>query len=291
MHESDRSLRDTHEERLIINVNSFLADVGERADRELTNAVEVRDAPVFPEPGEVYVAKRIWKRIDDVVAVVVDLKGSTRLGLGRHAETTARLYEATTGSMVRIADRFGPDFVDIQGDGLFALFHGHRRYERALCAAMTFKTFGHAHLEPSISQRLGKDFPETGLKVGVAAGRVIVKNVGVRGTNEQVWGGRPVNYAAKCAQSANKGQIVVTRQVWAKFEGNKLVTQSCACIHWLFRSINRWESMTVDTLPDADSRCRRLPERDRGWCSRDGDEICQAILDGKTKWDESGVAA
>jgi class 3 adenylate cyclase len=277
-------LSNTHDERLIISINDFIDGMREHVDEELETAVEIQDTATFPTLEQIYGIKRIWKRIDDVVAVVVDLKGSTRLGLGRHAETTARLYEATTGSMVRIVERFGPDFLDIQGDGLFALFHGHRRYERAMCAAITLKTFGQSQLEPSIKEHLGEDFPDTGLKVGMAAGRLIVKKVGVRGTNEPVWAGRSVNYAAKCAQTTSKQELIITPRVWKKFESNDYVRYSCGCGQSGLVS-ELWTVTVVDNLPEGANECRLLPIL-IGWCKDHGDQFCQAILDGKTKRDD-----
>lgn len=70
------------------------------------------------------------------MAVVADLKGSTKLGTGKWAASTASIYEASTGGIVRIFDEFDADFLAIQGDGAFALYWGERRYERALCAGI-----------------------------------------------------------------------------------------------------------------------------------------------------------
>lgn len=278
-------LDDTPHGRLVINVIGFMAGLRKRVDKDLQAHVRIQDATVFPNPGEISSSKPIWQRIDDVVAVAADLKGSTRLSLGRHAGTTASLYEAATGSMVRVVERFGPDFVDIQGDGLFALFHGHRRYERAVCAAITLKSFGQQHLEQSIIGHLAADLPVTGLKVGVASGRLMVKKVGVRGTSEPVWVGRAVNYAVKCSHAADRRELIITPRVWSKVGKNEFVAQECGCTPWLFRRWRRWGPTTVETLPEGAANCRRLPSQDPGWCPKHGDETCQAILDGRTKRD------
>ena len=78
----------------------------------------------------------------DVVAVVADLRNSTQLGTGgQHAASTASIYQAATGGVVGIYDQFDADFIQIQGDGAFALFWGEKRYQRAMCAAITVRTF------------------------------------------------------------------------------------------------------------------------------------------------------
>ena len=60
----------------------------------------------------------------------------------------------------------------------FALFHGERPYERALCAGISLKTFSERHLVPLIKQHMGATVPETGFKAGLAAGTLAVKRVG-----------------------------------------------------------------------------------------------------------------
>lgn len=98
---------------------------------------------------------------------------------------------------------FGAEFMDIQGDGLFALFHGQRKRERALCAAVTASP-----LSMKLEKRLEgvrRDEPDTGLKFGLAIGDVFVKKVAVRGENEPIWDGVPVNWATKLAQAVDKG--------------------------------------------------------------------------------------
>ena len=63
------------------------------------------------------ISARKWHKLDEAVAVVADLKGSTNLGVGKHAASTAAIYEAATGGLCRIFDEFDADFVAIQGDG------------------------------------------------------------------------------------------------------------------------------------------------------------------------------
>jgi hypothetical protein len=70
------------------------------------------------------------------------------------------------------------DFVAIQGDGAFGLFWGDSRLARAMCAAITIKTFSYKHLTPRLEKKW-PDLPETGLKVGIGNSPLLVKRVGV----------------------------------------------------------------------------------------------------------------
>jgi class 3 adenylate cyclase len=263
------------------DVNDFLNEIGERARDDLREAVDVRETKVFPKKDEVR-TQRIWLKLQDVVAVVADLKNSTALSFNKHAQTSAKLYEAVTGNCTRIVSHFETEFVDIQGDGLFALYHGDRAYERGLCAAISLKTFSQKHLVPAIDnwEQKGDQFPDTGLKVGMHAGILAVKKVGVTSRlydwKEPVWAGRPVNWAFKCAQAADANDLIATRSVYAKFENNDFVTHSCGC----GGSVTRlWDDFPVDKLPSDKAPTKKLRSP---WCDTHGGEFCQAILDGKT---------
>src|SRR6266508_3929812 len=80
----------------------LLEDLGDQAAHELANPVEIIEASEFPD--HLYAERRAWKRIEDVVAVVVDLTASTKLGTNRHAQTSARIYEAATGGAVEAVE-------------------------------------------------------------------------------------------------------------------------------------------------------------------------------------------
>ena len=270
-----------------MQVSEILIDTGAHAREELRTPVEIEEVDEFPALKDIYSEKRTWKKINDVVVVCADLKGSTKLNFKKHAQTSARLYEAVTGNMVRIVAAFEPEFVDIQGDGLFALYHGDGRYLRALCAAITLKTFSERQLIPEIEATMPERFPETGIKVGMASGILAVKKVGVRGTNEPVWAGKPVSWATKCAETADRNELVVTRKVFQKFEDNDYVTHSCGCGKGLDGLLTPgtgtpkelWTTTQVQSLPEEDIDCKLLKS---DWCPNHGDDFCTAILEGKT---------
>ncbi len=270
-------------------VSGLLGELGSRAHEELQNAVEVENPDRFPGEDEIYSQRRAWKRIRNVVAVVVDLKGSTRLSFKHHPQTSARVYEAATGNCARIVETFRPEFVDIQGDGLFALYHGDKAYERALCAGITLKTFSERHLVPEIERMPGsmrENVPDTGLKVGIASGVLAVKKVGVRGGAEPVWAGKPVNWANKCAGKADAHELIATDTVFRYFEDNDYVTHSCGCPNGTPSEL--WSTAVVEKLPEEAAHCRILRS---GWCVHHGDEFCRAILLGhKYRPEVSGVS-
>jgi class 3 adenylate cyclase len=260
---------------MTVDLDELLPQLGDSAKKAISTTAEVIDVDEFPLLDDMYSEVPKWLRMQDVVAVVADLKGSTKLNFGKYANTSARLYEAVTGTLVRGVNAFDADFVDIQGDGLFALFHGARRYERAMCAGITIKTLSADTLAALVEDHFSDQFPRTGIKVGMDASRLLVKKVGVRGKNEPVWAGRAVNWATKAAQAADEHQLVATRRVFQHFEDNDYVRYSCDCNP----GADLWTQAHVEALPvDQQGECRRLLSK---WCSECGADFCAAILDGR----------
>lgn len=231
-----------------------------------------------------------WFRIDELVVVFADLQNSTQLGTGKHAASTAAIYRAATGNAVQVMHEFEANFIQIQGDGAFGLFWGRRALERAMCAGITVKTFSEKALVPKLKSRWDGD-PDTGFKVGMGSGRVLVKNVGTpRNENEQepIWAGKPVNYAAKAAQQATRHQLIVTGSVWDAIKNNDYLTVSCG--HGTSGGSGPsglWEDVEITKLThDTDEAKGRLLKT--CWCDSCGPGFAAAILRGETDRDDAG---
>lgn len=279
-------------------INEYLSEIKERAEDDLTTVVTIEEATTFPTPGKLALEKPVWKKIDDVAVVATDLKGSTRISYSKRDWVGARVYQASTGNCARIFQRFDAQFVDIQGDGLFGIFHGELAVERAIACAFTLKSFSARDIASLIDEHLGSNVPEgfeTGLKVGVDAGTILAKRIGVRGEhNEPVWAGKPVNYATKCAQAAEAHEIILTDRFFELVGGNDYVRYSCGCdvVRHGDESVRvigtnpgpLWSVTEVETLGDH-SACKRFPGQS-SWCEHHGDDFCAAIEAGETDREE-----
>ncbi|MBF4600585.1 hypothetical protein ITJ55_07165 [Frigoribacterium sp. VKM Ac-1396] len=272
------------------NLSQLLDDIQVDVAEELATTPEVvaKDPESF-DVAKLAIEKREWHQLEDVVAVVVDLKGSSRLGTGKHASSTASIYEASTDNAVRVLKHFGADFIQIQGDGAFGLFWGEGCYEQAVCAGITVKTFS-IGLSEKIHEKW-PEAPETGYKVGIASGRVLAKRIGTpRNPSEQepIWSGKPVNYAAKAAQTADLGELIVSADVWASIEDNDYLTTTCAHEPGTKPAV-LWQNKTIDNVPEGDdSRYGRVLTS--SWCPSCGEAFCDAILAGETARTESREA-
>lgn len=265
-----------------MKLNELLANVDERAREKFEAQPKVVNKTSL-DLDNLPVHANTWHHLDDLVAVFFDLKSSTELAKRRTAASTASIYDAGVGGVVKILEAFNADFVDIQGDGGFGLFWGGDRYLKALCAAVSVRTFS-----DKFTDRLTAKWPEapsTGFKVGVASGPILVKKVGLPKhleLQEPVWAGRPVNYAAKAAQQTTPENIVVTGSVWDQIRNNDYIAFSCGCAGGSVGAQNPtllWEDKTLDKIPDDERYGQSLKS---GWCENHGEEYCTTILDGET---------
>ena len=230
-------------------------------------------------------SSNLWMKLSEVVAVAFDMKSSTRLGLGRHDTSSAKIYQSGVEGAVKCLNRYGADFLDIQGDGGFGLFWGEKAYERALCSAITLKTFSVKWVE-RLNAKYGEELPETGFKLGMHAARTLVKKLGtLRNQDEQeaVWAGKPINYAYKCAQSSDAHVLVVTEKVFEKFKNNDYVVYSCACADGVDPSNELWSEATIPNLPEDENTVYAVRSP---WCVNCGPSFAEAIMNGETSRDD-----
>lgn len=216
-----------------------------------------------------------WHQLTDVVAVVFDMKDSTKLDEARRPASTASIYDAGVGGIVRIFKNFDADFVDIQGDGGFALFWGDSRYNRAIVSAITIRSFS----DDFAKQLADKwpDAPTTAFKVAIASGAVLAKRVGLPRHlefQEPVWAGKAVNFAFKAAQQIDPGFVLVTASVWDELSKNDFVAFSCDC----GTPSPLWSAHHIDRISEAESLGAILESK---WCSIHGNIHLDAILAGQ----------
>lgn len=60
-------------------ISEFLTELDDKAERDLETKTNVVDRDDFPDVDTLQLEKRQWVRLRDVVAVVAELKNSTRL--------------------------------------------------------------------------------------------------------------------------------------------------------------------------------------------------------------------
>lgn len=223
---------------------------------------------------------RHWLQINDVICVFVDMKNSTQLSAVHHPKSTAGIYQLFTGTAVRLLDYFDPPYIDVRGDGAFALFNPDQPYT-AFAAAVTFKTFVYDEFAPKVKDKTGL---ELGAHIGIDQATVMVRKVGMspynRRTDRQneVWAGKPVNMASKLAAIGDSNQLLVSDRYF-KHITHELVRKSCGCTEngWSEEAkCDLWHDVDVSTEDKFDfDTAHRL---DSIWCNVHGAEYCSNII-------------
>lgn len=90
------------------NLDDVLADADSHVANEMASTPEVVDVGHDLDLTKIPIQARKWHKVSDAVAVVVDLKGSTQLGLNKWAASTASIYEAAIRPVVDIMSATAP---------------------------------------------------------------------------------------------------------------------------------------------------------------------------------------
>jgi class 3 adenylate cyclase len=220
-----------------------------------------------------------WFEVPDVIACFVDMEGSTNLSATTHPKTTAKAYRYFTNTAVRIFDDFDADYIDVRGDGVFALFNGDRPHT-ALAATVSFKDFVKKEFTPRIKKLTDLNI---GGHYGIDRKTVLVRRMGLKFYNgdihrqNEVWAGRPINMAAKLASRSSNDAIWVSKRfhecLWGE---NALKTCGCVGGKYTAERTELWGEESVEDDQRFDFDTAYVLKSD--WCERHGKAFCKSIV-------------
>ncbi len=216
-----------------------------------------------------------WLRIPKVICVYVDMMGSTRLSAETHDQSTAGAYQLFTGTSVKLFNSFGSPYIDVRGDGIFALFNQDQPYT-ALASAVTFKTFAKEIFVPKIGEKTGLPI---GSHIGIDQKTVLVRKIGLKrygsrtDRQNEVWAGKPVNMAAKLASLSHDNELLVSERFFTNLEDEHAV-YSCGCPSGVKSPLWEEKDLTDDDRFDFNTSYSLKS----CWCKKHGREYCEAIL-------------
>jgi len=227
-----------------------------------------------------------WLKIPDVICVYVDMVSSTKLSATLHSKITAGVYQLFTGTAVRLFHAFKAPYIDVRGDGVFALFNSDQPY-RAIAAAVSFKTFAQEVFVPKVKD---KTELELGAHIGIDQDTVLVRRIGFRRINDrtdrqnEVWAGKPINMAAKLASLTKPKELFASERYYENIT-DELARKSCGCSEGVYtgRKTALWEEIDFEIHEDYSehkdmfdfAKAYRLRSL---WCPTHGEEYCNAIL-------------
>lgn len=171
-----------------------------------------------------------WFRVRDVTCCFVDMEGSTKLSASQHPNSTAKLYRLFTGTAIKIFHSFDAPYIDVKGDGIFAMFDRGQEH-RALVATVTFKSFVKQYFTPQAEKLTEMSI---GGHFGIDRRTVLVRRLGLRrmegrtDRQNEVWAGKPVNMAAKLASLSSDNKLLVSNRFHSRLSADEAIN-SCGC--------------------------------------------------------------
>lgn len=216
-----------------------------------------------------------WIKIKNVICVFIDMIGSTKLSAENHDKTTAKTYKLFTESMVKIFHYYESPYIDIKGDGVFALYNSNQVY-RALVSAVTAKTVIENEIAPRIKILTGLDI---GAHIGIDQKTVLVKRIGFRRISgrtdrqNEVWAGKTINMAAKLASLSKAGELIVSGRYYENLKSD-LARKSCGCPNGA--KVDLWS--LVDTTHDNKFDFNTAYKLSSRWCGKHGTEFLAQLL-------------
>ena len=254
----------------------FMKNVYESIEERTAN-LEPIDIEYIPDENALKLEVGKWYRIKEVVCVYLDLKDSTRASFQKTKEGMAKIYEHIGTGITKIFqnENFKADFIDIKGDGGFALYKGNYAEIKAFLAAETFKTYSYKHLKKKFTNI------EVKFGIGITKGNVLVKKVGVRNWNYPVWSGKPVNYSAYICKDLKKGfnfdkdLLGVDENIYRELYNHKFkdyLIMSCGC------PTGKKSKLWREKSP-SDSHYPKFYYLEANWCDKHGEEYINAVIE------------
>ncbi|RYZ57877.1 MAG: adenylate/guanylate cyclase domain-containing protein [Proteobacteria bacterium] len=231
---------------------------------------KIPDTPRIPITNPIH-----WIKIPSVIAVVVDMRGSTKFSASANPRTTAKAYRLFSETAVRLFHEFDSKYIDVKGDGVFGLFDSAQPHI-ALASAVTFKTFCSEIFIPSIKSESGLD---VGVRIGIDCKDVLVRKIGLKvhgdrsDRQNEVWAGKPINMAFKLASLANADDIVVSER-YHKMLTNEKALKSCGCPSEALLEL--WEDVDVEQDDMFDFKLAKKLKS--SWCKIHGAEYCSNLM-------------
>ncbi|MCX6155252.1 MAG: hypothetical protein NT007_13945 [Candidatus Kapabacteria bacterium] len=213
-----------------------------------------------------------WLKIKDIICVYVDMRNSTKLSNEKYLPSMAKIYELFTGTAVKLFHEFDAKYIDVRGDGVFALYNQNQPYH-AIASAITFKTFSEEYFEETIQS---KD-DVIGAHIGIDRKTVFVKKVGLKriggrtDRQNEIWAGQTINAAAKLCTLCEPMELIVSDRFYEKITNN-LVRLSCDCSN----ETMLWEE--VDLSYNNKFKFNKAWKLNSKWCRIHGSYFCNSII-------------
>jgi class 3 adenylate cyclase len=208
---------------------TFGEQLNENVARFLGGDYETFKPQGVPTPEKLPMAESKAARFEAAM-LFVDIRQSSAITESFRLQTAAKMIRAYCDGSVRIIHFNQGSVRSFNGDGMLAVFIGDRKANNAVKAAMNLAWFAQEVLRPKFQRYFRRNSAARavagGFRIGcgVDVGELFAVRVGIGGTNDIAWVGRPTNAAAKLAAIARPPRsILITREVYSKLAAPQLL--------------------------------------------------------------------
>lgn len=270
-------------------LDTIFKDFKEKSDARFNAfSIEENIGDLSKIQDEAYLENSTWLGGDEeFVCLAIDLDKSSVLSAQKHAKTMAKLYEYFTENIVDMLnlEDIRADYIDIKGDGVFGIYQGDDAVKRAFVASITFRTFFEKHIRPKFKTTFDIDL---NCKSAICKDKILVKKIGTRKYNNEVWAGRLVNNTYKLMKlsdrikeidPSSKQSILVTSDSIYSYLNNhhyEYAVMSCGCKTLSDGPQELWRE--VDTTEDEDITGNKAYYLRQIWCDNCGDTYLSEII-------------
>ena len=238
--------------------------------------VSVTQRNAIPDTKQIPIENPVhWLKIPNVICCFVDMEGSTKLSASSHDTSTASVYRYFTQTATKVFSEFEAPYIDVKGDGVFALFEQNKPYS-ALAATVSFKSFVYDYFTPKVKEKTGL---EIGGHFGIDQKTLLVRKLGLKFYNgrtdrqNEVWAGKPVNMAAKLASLSTDNKLWVSDRYFKNLKDEKAI-YSCGCPNEKKDGLWQKEDVSGDAKFDFDVAY----SLGSNWCKKHGKFFCAELV-------------
>lgn len=139
----------------------------------------------------------------DGTVLYADLAESTSMVMSYRPSVAAEIYKMYLDCTARVIRHRGGIITAYDGDRIMAVFAGDNKESRAACAGLHIHYCMLNIINPILRSKYVDITQPIRQSVGIDTGQLFVARIGIRGSNDLVWVGRPANYAAKLSAVRN----------------------------------------------------------------------------------------
>jgi len=254
-------------------IDNSIIDIVNEEKNIFNRSVSVQDVNHIPENPPIENPTN-WMRVKDVICIYTDLIGSTTLSATRRTTTIAKVYRLFTQTITNIFHKMESPYIDIKGDGVFALFNYDQVY-RSFVSAVHVKTYIEEEFLPLVKTILTEEEKGIGAHIGIDQKTVLVRKMGLKmvgrtDRQNEVWAGKPVNMASKLASLSKNGELYVSDRYYNSISSD-YARYCCTCSE----KTSLWNEIALNDSKFDFEKAYILKSK---WCSTHGKEYADILL-------------